>query len=232
MNQAILNTAFVSVLAMVAVGCARVDGTVAELEAQGNDDMDASPQVAEAGDKETKYATFGAGCFWCVEAVYQRVDGVLLVESGYEGGGVEDPTYEQIFTGLTGHAEVCRLTYDPKKVKFEQLLEVFWKTHDPTTLNQQGNDVGTQYRSVVFYHNDEQKQLAEKYKKELDSSGAFDAPIVTEISKTSTFYKAEKYHQNYFNNNSTQSYCRFVVQPKVEKFEKVFGKTLSKSKQD
>ena len=221
-----------SVCLALLAGCAEADGTLAQAEIQEDKGMNEPQQSTDKPPEGKKFATFGAGCFWCVEAVYQRVDGVELVESGYEGGSVKNPTYEQVCSGFTGHAEVCRLTYDPKKVSFEQLLEVFWKTHDPTTLNQQGNDIGTQYRSVVFYHDDEQKKLAEEYKKKLDAAGAFSAPIVTEISATSLFYKAEKYHQNYFNDNPQQSYCRFVVKPKVEKFEKVFGKTLSKSAKD
>ena len=173
-------------------------------------------------------ATFGAGCFWCVEAVFQRMVGVEKVESGYAGGKVANPTYKDVCTGLTGHAEVCNITYDPKKVSFEELLEVFWKTHDPTTLNRQGNDVGTQYRSSIFYHNAEQKAIAEKYKKELDASGAFDRPIVTTLEPYTEFYVAEDYHQNYFNQNGYQPYCQFVVKPKVEKFEKVFKGKLKK----
>ena len=167
-------------------------------------------------------ATFGAGCFWCVEAIFQNLKGVHSVASGYAGGKILNPTYKQVCTGSTGHAEACQITYDPKEVSYAELLEVFWKTHDPTTLNRQGNDVGTQYRSVILYHNEEQKKLAEHYKKELNSSGAFDAPIVTEISPYTNFYKAEDYHQNYYNENGDQPYCRFVIQPKVEKFRKAF----------
>lgn len=171
-------------------------------------------------------ATFGAGCFWCVEAIFQRVEGVEKVASGYSGGHVKNPSYKEVCLGTTGHAEVCQLSYDPSVVSFDELLEIFWKTHDPTTLNRQGNDVGPQYRSVVFYHNDNQKQLAEKYKHELDKSGIFDNPIVTEISPYETFYVAEDYHQNYFNENGSQPYCSFVIQPKVDKFKKVFKEKL------
>lgn len=174
-------------------------------------------------------ATFGSGCFWCTEAVFQRLNGVLNVESGYSGGNVPSPSYEAVCTGKTGHAEVIQITFDPKIISFDELIEVFWKTHDPTTLNRQGNDVGTQYRSVIFYHNDKQKELAEKYKSELDKSGAFDKPIVTEISKYKNFYKAEDYHQNYYNNNSFQPYCSFVISPKIEKFEKVFKNKLKRN---
>jgi peptide-methionine (S)-S-oxide reductase len=173
-------------------------------------------------------ATFGNGCFWCTEAIFQDVDGVEKVESGYMGGTTKNPTYKQVCTGETGHAEVIQLTYDPKKVTYDELLEIFWKTHDPTTLNRQGADVGTQYRSAVFYHTDEQKRLAEKYKKALTDEKVFDQPIVTEITRASVFYKAEDYHQNYYNLNGSAPYCAHVIQPKVEKFKKVFKEKLKK----
>jgi peptide-methionine (S)-S-oxide reductase len=173
-------------------------------------------------------ATFGSGCFWCTEAIFQQVDGVLKVESGYTGGKVKNPTYKEVCSGLTGHAEVIQLTYDPKKVSFEELLEFFWKSHDPTTLNKQGADEGTQYRSAIFFHNDEQKKLADQYKDKLNASGAFDKPIVTEIAPFTEFYKAEDYHQNYFNLNGNAPYCSYVIQPKVEKFKKVFKDKLKK----
>lgn len=173
-------------------------------------------------------ATFGNGCFWCTEAIFQNIDGVTKVESGYSGGKVKNPTYKEVCSGLTGHAEVIQLTYDPNKVSFDELLEVFWQTHDPTTLNRQGADEGTQYRSAVFYHNAEQKQLAESYKKKLDAAGAFDNPIVTEITPFSAFYKAEDYHQNYYNLNGNAPYCSFIIRPKVEKFKKVFKEKLKK----
>ena len=173
-------------------------------------------------------ATFGTGCFWCTEAVFQQVDGVVKVESGYSGGKVKNPSYREVCTGTTGHAEVIQLTYDPAKVSFEELLEVFWGTHDPTTLNRQGADEGTQYRSAIFYHTPEQKQLAEAYKKKLDASGAFDNPIVTEITAFTNFYKAEDYHQNYYNLNGSAPYCSFVIRPKLEKFKKVFADKLKK----
>ncbi len=173
-------------------------------------------------------ATFGAGCFWCVEAVFLELDGVVSVESGYSGGTVPDPTYEQICTGTTGHAEVCRISYDPTKIGYEDLLEVFWTTHDPTTRNRQGADVGTQYRSVIFYHSQEQKELAEKYKLKLAASGAFQLPIVTEIVPAAAFYKAEQYHQDYYRNNPQQGYCRVIIGPKLEKVRKVFKDKLKK----
>jgi peptide-methionine (S)-S-oxide reductase len=171
-------------------------------------------------------ATFASGCFWCTEAIFQNVDGVEKVVSGYMGGTVKNPTYKDVCTGRTGHAEVIQLTYDPKKVSYDELLEIFWKTHDPTTLNRQGADVGTQYRSAIFYHNDDQKQLAEKYKKKLAEAEVFDQPIVTEIAPASVFYKAEDYHQNYYNLNGDAPYCSMVIQPKVEKFKKVFKEKL------
>ena len=178
--------------------------------------------------KNLDTATLGAGCFWCVEAVYQRIKGVKFVESGYSGGDVNNPTYKQVCTGNTGHAEVSRIYFDPKEVSFSELLEVFWGTHDPTTLNRQGADAGTQYRSVIFYHNPEQKKIAEDYKKRIDSSKIFDSPVVTEISPVINFFKAEDYHQNYYNENSNQPYCSFVITPKLEKLKKVFKEKLKK----
>jgi peptide-methionine (S)-S-oxide reductase len=171
-------------------------------------------------------ATFGAGCFWCVEAVFQRLNGVEKVISGYSGGTKENPTYREVCTGKTGHAEACQILYDPKVITYPELLEVFWSTHDPTTLNKQGADVGTQYRSVIFYHNDEQKRLAEGYKAELTKEKIYKDPIVTEIVPFKKFYEAEDYHKNYYNENPEQAYCNLVIQPKVEKFEKIFKKKL------
>ena len=177
---------------------------------------------AEPSTAATDTAVFGNGCFWCTEAIFQQLEGVEKVESGYSGGHVANPTYKEVCTGNTGHAEALRIVYDPKKISYDELLEVFWQTHDPTTLNRQGNDIGTQYRSVIFYQNTEQKQKAEKYKVELDKSGAFNNPIVTEIAPAQTFYKAEDYHQNYYKENGSQPYCQFVIRPKLEKFQKVF----------
>ena len=179
---------------------------------------------------KTDTATLGAGCFWCVEAVFQQLDGVLKVTSGYSGGHVANPTYEQVCGKKTGHVEVAQIIYDPEKISFDELLEVFWKTHDPTTVDQQGNDRGPQYRSVVFYHNNEQKKISEQYKEELNKSGAWSKPIVTSIEPLKNFYVAEDYHQNYYNANPDQMYCRYVIQPKLEKFEKVFKDKLKKSK--
>lgn len=173
--------------------------------------------------------TFGTGCFWCTEAIFQMVDGVLSVESGYSGGNVKNPTYEQIGTGATGHAECLNIAYDTTKVTYDELLEIFWQTHDPTTLNRQGNDIGPQYRSVIFYRTPQQKLVAEKYKSALDASGAFGGPIVTSFEPMTTFYKAENYHQNYYNQNGSQPYCQYVIRPKVEKFQKVFKDKLKKN---
>jgi len=167
-------------------------------------------------------ATFGAGCFWCVEAIFQRLDGVVSVTSGYSGGTKVNPTYEEVCAGETGHAEVCQIFYDPKKLSYEELLEVFWSSHDPTTMNRQGADEGTQYRSVIFYHNQKQKEIAEKYKNKLNDERAFEKPVVTEISAYKDFYKAEEYHQNYYQENSNKPYCQLVIRPKLEKFEKIF----------
>lgn len=176
----------------------------------------------------TDTATFGTGCFWCTEAIFQRLKGVIKVVSGYSGGSVVNPTYDEVCTGKTGHAEVCQIEYDPNVISYDELLKVFWKVHDPTTLNKQGNDVGPQYRSVVFYHDDAQKAKAEHYKMALDSAGAFSGPVVTAIEPYRNFYSAEAYHQNYFNNNSGQAYCHFVIQPKLDKFEKAFQDQLKK----
>ena len=176
-----------------------------------------------------KKATFGMGCFWCTEAVFQRVKGVVSVESGYMGGSVKNPNYDQVVTGRTGHAEVSQLVYDPALISFPELLEIFWKMHDPTTLNRQGNDVGPQYRSVVFYHDTQQKLDAEKYKAELNKAKVYSRPIVTEVTAASTFYKAEAEHQNYFNLNSRQPYCRMVIQPKIDKLQQVFKNKLKQN---
>lgn len=179
-------------------------------------------------DQKTAQATFGTGCFWCTEAQFQQLEGVLTVESGYSGGEKPNPTYEEVCSGNTGHAEVVQITYDPAKITFAQLLEAFFLSHDPTQLNRQGNDVGTQYRSVIFYHDAEQQREAEFYKKKVEESGAYDKPIVTEISPYSAFFKAENYHQNYYNENGSQPYCYYVVKPKLEKFKKAFADKLKK----
>ncbi len=175
-----------------------------------------------------KTATFGSGCFWCTEAIFERVNGVIDVISGYAGGHVDNPTYEQVCSGTTGHAECTQITFNPEIISYDELLRIFWKAHDPTTLNRQGNDIGTQYRSVIFYHDEEQKQKAEYYKRKLEEEKIWSDPIVTEISPLDKFYIAEKYHQDYYANNPTQGYCAFVITPKVEKFEKLFGDKLKR----
>lgn len=184
---------------------------------------------ATSGSPKRELATFGTGCFWCTEAIFEDLKGVSSVDSGYSGGHVENPTYKEVCSETTGHAECVHLEYDPSIITFPELLEVFWRTHDPTTLNQQGNDRGTQYRSAIFYHSDEQKQLAEEYKKKLDASGAFSDPIVTEITRFDKFYTAEDYHQDYFEYNKQNPYCSVVIQPKVDKFRKVFKEKLKSS---
>lgn len=170
--------------------------------------------------------TLGGGCFWCTEAIYQDLKGVKSVKSGYSGGHIENPTYRQVTSGTTGHAEVIQVLFDPSEISFSEILEIFWSTHDPTTLNRQGADVGPQYRSAVFFHSESQKEEADFYRKKLDESGAFSRPIVTEITPFSNFYVAEDYHQNYFNDNGMQPYCQFVIKPKLEKFKKAFADKL------
>lgn len=211
------------------LSCAQPSGKTAEektttikniMENKENSTMTVKPGTTDT-------ATFANGCFWCTEAIFEELEGVISATSGYTGGHVENPTYKQVCTGETGHAECLQIVYDPSKISFDELLEVFWETHDPTTLNRQGADVGTQYRSGIFYHNQEQKEKAEKYKAALDKSGAFDKPIVTEITPFTTFYPAEDYHQQYFENNENSNpYCRIVIRPKLDKFEKVFKDKL------
>jgi peptide-methionine (S)-S-oxide reductase len=193
------------------------------VNSSNSSDMTAQP------DQKTDTAYLAAGCFWCIEAIYQQLDGVISVTSGYTAGQLKNPTYKEVCTGTTGHAEAARIVFNPEKISFDELLEVFWKTHDGTTLNRQGADVGTQYRSGIYYINDEQKATATKYKTELNASGAFDKPLVTEILPfDGIFYVAEDYHQNYYNQNGEQGYCRMVIQPKVDKFRKVFPEKLKK----
>jgi len=163
-------------------------------------------------------ATLGGGCFWCTEAVFSDLMGVVKVESGYSGGTIVNPSYEQVCTGRTGHAEVAQITFDPELISYKEILEIFFTVHDPTTLNRQGGDVGTQYRSIIFYHNGEQRAVAENVMKEITAAGIWDAPIVTQVEPLKAFYKAEDYHQQYFENNPRQPYCQIVIAPKVRKF--------------
>ena len=174
-------------------------------------------ETAKPAPDKLETASLGAGCFWCVEAVLEQIDGVHDVRSGYMGGRIKDPSYEQVCSGTTGHAEIVQVDFDPDVIPYAHVLEYFWKLHDPTTLNRQGADVGTQYRSVIFYHSPEQKTVAEESKKTADASGAFDSPIVTEISEASVFYVADNYHQDYYRLNKSQPYCRIVIAPKLDK---------------
>ncbi len=178
--------------------------------------------------KNLELATFGNGCFWCTEAIFEQLEGVYNVEAGYAGGAVKNPSYKEVCTGNTGHAEVIRLGYDPKVISYRELLDVFFNTHDPTTLNRQGADVGTQYRSAIFYHNDEQKAEAEKMIADLEKAEVFDTKIVTEITAINNYYVAENYHQDYYNNNKNAGYCRAVINPKLEKFIKQYKDKLKK----
>jgi peptide-methionine (S)-S-oxide reductase len=191
-----------------------------------NNNKEIEKEYKMSENNSLEKATFGSGCFWCTEAIFEKLNGVESVVSGYSGGTVINPTYKEVTTGKTGHAEVTQILFDPDIISFKELLEVFWQTHDPTTLNRQGNDVGTQYRSAIFYHNEEQKKLAEEYKKKLEDAKVFDDPIVTEITKFDVFYTAEDYHQDYYEQNKSQPYCSFVITPKVDKFKKVFKDKL------
>lgn len=205
----ILITALLSVIALYSDN----------LSAGGNEK---TSQAMDQKNGKNEVITLGAGCFWCVEAIFERLTGVVEVSSGYSGGRVANPTYREVTSGLTGHAEVIQVVYDPGVLPFARLLEVFFKTHDPTTLNRQGADVGTQYRSAIFYHNDDQKRIAEEVKSLLDRENIWPDPIVTEITPYSGFYLAEDYHQEYYRNNPGQGYCRLVIAPKLDKFEKLF----------
>ena len=191
-----------------------------------------STSLVNISSEKVDTATFGTGCFWCTEAIFEQLNGVLKVTSGYAGGHVANPTYKQVTTGETGHAECVQVEYEPEKISYDELLEVFWQVHDPTTLNRQGADVGTQYRSAIFYHNNEQKEKAEHYKAELDKSGAFPKPIVTEIAPMDRFYVAEDYHQEYYENNKNANpYCAMVIRPKLDKFKKAFASKLKSAQQ-
>lgn len=208
-----LSLAIALVLAGVATGCSQSANT-------NQTSMDSNQ--TSSGTNATELATFGGGCFWCMEAEYQKVPGVVHITSGFAGGHTENPTYKQVCTGDTGHAEVTQIEFDPQKVSYEKLLKYFWDAHDPTTLNRQGADTGTQYRSIILYSSEAQKVAAEKSKAE--AQGNFKAPIVTEIVPLKKFYAAEDYHQNYYNDNPSEGYCTFVIKPKVEKFEKMLKK--------
>jgi peptide-methionine (S)-S-oxide reductase len=196
----------------------------------GNPFVNMAQKMTAMEQNKMEVATLGAGCFWCVEAIFLRLNGVEKVESGYSGGKISKPTYKEVTSGLTGHAEVIQVTFNPKIISYAKVLEVFFKTHNPTTLNRQGADVGTQYRSAIFYHSAEQEKTAREVKVMLGNAGIWNDPIVTEITPFSAFYKAEDYHQNYLTNNPKQPYCQMVVIPKVEKFEKLFKDYLKTNK--
>ena len=218
MTRPLLITLF---LALLLAGCARDSSTSragSASEPQPALEIDPMPEP-EAPNPTTgpEHATLAAGCFWCVEAVFEQLEGVSEVSSGYMGGAVENPTYEQVCSGNTGHAEVVQVTFDPQQIAYEKLLEWFWKLHDPTTLNRQGNDVGTQYRSAIFYHSEQQRAAAQAALKAADSSGEFNRPIVTEITAATQFYPAENYHQEYYRLNKRQPYCRSIIAPKLKK---------------
>lgn len=204
-------------------------GIIASFSFPKSENLSEHPQKKASNmNEKAEYdtATFGEGCFWCSEAIFSELKGVKKAISGYSGGTVKNPSYREVCTGTTGHAECVQVIYDPKIISYPELLKVFWQTHDPTTLNRQGHDVGTQYRSVIFYHNEKQKELAEAYKQKLNSAGIWDNPIVTEITKFEAFYPAENYHQDYYENNTNQPYCQLVITPKLEKFRKVFKDKL------
>jgi len=212
-------------LFLVFTGC----GQQSEKPKANTEKSKTNNKVSMSENAKIETATLAGGCFWCTEAIYQQLDGVISVESGYTDGKVKNPTYKEVCSGLTGHAECIEIKYDANKIAFTELLQVFFKTHDPTTLNRQGADEGTQYRSGVYYHSPEQKQIAENVIADLDASGAFNSKIVTEVKPYSVFYKAEDYHQNYYNENKTKNqYCALVIVPKIEKFQKVFADKLKK----
>lgn len=171
-------------------------------------------------------ATFAGGCFWCTEAIFKRLKGVISVVPGYTGGSKKNPTYDEVSSGKTGHTEAINITFDPDTIPYQKLLDIFWHTHNPTTRNKQGADIGTQYRSMIFYHNEEQKKLAEESKEELEKSGTYTDPIVTEIQPFQAFYDAERYHKDYYDNNSSAPYCTFVIDPKIQKLLKEYGKDV------
>ena len=229
-----ISCTIVIVLAIIFTSCTNVSSNsqTSVNKNNGNKDKYENKLKKRKTDREMKtnnnkeIAVFGAGCFWCVEAVFQELKGVYSVESGYTGGSVKNPTYNEICTGETGHAEVAKITFDLDVISFEILLSVFFKTHDPTTLNSQGADRGTQYRSAIFYTSESQKETAQRIINELNTEKAYPDPIVTEVTKLGVYYPAEDYHQDYYKNNANQGYCIYVIQPKMEKFRKVFKDNL------
>ncbi len=222
----------IAVAALVFVALFAMQSSRQELSMSENfPTLDATELGANATptpDGELETATFGSGCFWCTEAVFRLLPGVKSAVSGYSGGAIANPTYEQVCSGRSGHAEVVHVTFDPKVVSFARLLEAFWRSHDPTTLNRQGNDSGPQYRSAIFYHSERQRELAEMYKRKIDAAGVFRSPVVTEITPFSEFFPAEAYHQDYYAANPNEGYCRVIIGPKVEKLRKVFANDRAK----
>lgn len=211
---------------LIFIGCNQAKNNK-EISSASNENI-SSNQDKNMTNSNLEVATFGGGCYWCMEAIFQRLDGVVKVESGFSGGHVKNPSYKEVCTGTTGHAEVIQITFDSTKVPFAEILKVFFTMHDPTTLNRQGNDIGTQYRSAIFYHNETQRKLSEEIIAELNKAKVYPTPIVTEVTKFDAFYKAENYHQDYYNQNSGEGYCKYVIQPKIEKFEKIFKDRLKK----
>jgi peptide-methionine (S)-S-oxide reductase len=216
----------VAALAVAALTVVLVQGWILPRTSGSPDPIDLARSPSDPPPGGFQQATFGSGCFWCTQVLFQQLNGVHSAVSGYSGGSLKNPTYDQVCTGTTGHAEVVQVTFDPAVISFADLLEVFWKTHDPTTRNRQGGDIGPQYRSVIFYHTAEQQKLAEQYKRKLDASGAFPAAIVTEIEPFTRFYPAEEYHQNYYLDHPGQPYCALTIGPKLDKFTKVFASKL------
>jgi peptide-methionine (S)-S-oxide reductase len=214
----LLETGLCSILIVLLGACAPSNGSRSS-DAVGEEPMPEpeSPATPDIPGSSTEVATFGAGCFWCVEAVLEQIDGVRDVTSGYMGGDVANPSYKDVCTGRTGHAEVVQVTFEPDVLPYEELLDWFWRLHDPTTLNRQGADVGTQYRSAIFYHSDAQREAAEKSRQAADASGVFSDPIVTEITEAGPYYQADEYHQDYYRQNKEQGYCRVVIRPKLDK---------------
>ena len=201
---------------------------IKQMENKSNNSPAASETIQTGNSSSIDTLTLGGGCFWCVEAVYEMLDGVIKVESGYSGGTVKNPSYREVCTGNTGHAEVVQITFDSSKISIDEILKVFFTVHDPTSLNKQGPDVGTQYRSVIFYRNDHQREIAKSIIDDLNNNNVYLKPVVTQLVPFTNFYKAEDYHQDYYNQNKEAPYCRLVIQPKLEKFEKLFKDRLKK----
>ncbi len=222
----LLLISFTSILSISA--CGETASNIKNMKQEGKSVTTGDEVTVQDDSNANDTITLGGGCFWCVEAVYERLAGVISAVSGYSGGNVKNPSYEEVCTGLTGHAEVVQIAFDSTKVSLDEILKVFFSVHDPTTLNRQGNDVGTQYRSVIFYRNNHQKEVATSIINALDKENVYDSPVVTQVEPFTKFYKAEDYHQEYYDNNKNQPYCRLVIQPKLEKFEKIFKDRLKK----